>query len=170
MGARAKQGRRPWWRGRIVRWLLVPLALVVGFFVMAMRSGSTTLVDVLRQGNKRVLNPLMLQLAGRRHWYAARVEHVGRRSGRPYATPVVAEPIEGGFAIPLPYGTEVDWLRNVLAAGEATVVLDGVRHEVTQPVVVPTETVLADVPPDWGTRTRIYRIHHWLRVSETPTA
>ena len=151
-----------------MRWVLLPVVAAVAFFVAAMRSGSRPLVDIVRQGNKRVLNPVMLRLAGRRHWYAARVEHVGRRSGRPYATPVVAEPIEGGFAIPLPYGTEVDWLRNVLASGEATVVLDGVRHRVTHPVVVPSEAILAQVPPDWGTRSRLYRIRHWLRVSEAP--
>jgi len=149
-----------------VRWVLLPGMAALAFFVAAMRSGSRPLVDVVRQATKRVLNPVMLRLAGRRHWYAARVEHVGRRSGRPYATPVVAVPVEGGFAIPLPYGDGVDWLRNVLAAGEATVVLDGVRHRVTQPVVVPSGAVLAQVPPDWGTRTRIYRIRHWLRVSE----
>ena len=55
-------------------------------------------------------------------------------------------PVEGGFAIPLPYGDEVDWLRNVLAAGEATVVLDGVRHRVTQPVVVPSDADPLVVP------------------------
>ncbi|MGZ4746107.1 MAG: hypothetical protein ACXVYY_03375 [Oryzihumus sp.] len=160
------RARAPWWRGRFVCWVLLPVVAALAFFVAAMRSGSRPLVDVVRQGNKRVLNPVMLKMAGRRHWYAARVEHVGRRSGRPYATPVVAVPVEGGFAIPLPYGDEVDWLRNVLAAGEATVVLDGVRHRVRQPMVVPSEAILAKVPPDWGTRTRIYRIQHWLRVTE----
>ncbi|MGN6634294.1 MAG: hypothetical protein ACTHJ6_02370 [Oryzihumus sp.] len=163
-----REGRVPWWRGRFVRWVLLPVVAAVAFFVTAMRTGSRPLVDIVRQGNKRVLNPVMLRLAGRRHWYAARVEHVGRRSGRPYATPVVAVPIEGGFAIPLPYGAEVDWLRNVVAAGEATVVLDGVRHQVTKPVLVASDAILAQVPADWGPRTRTYRIQHWLRVSEAP--
>jgi len=30
------------------------------------------------------------------------------RSGHPYTTPVVAEPISDGFLIPLPYGVDVD--------------------------------------------------------------
>jgi hypothetical protein len=38
-----------------------------------------------------------------------------------YATPVVAVPAEGGFVIPLPYGEGVDWPKNVLAAGRATI-------------------------------------------------
>src|SRR4051812_10622879 len=32
-----------------------------------------------------------------RHWYAARLEHVGRRSGRAYAMPVVARRVPGGL-------------------------------------------------------------------------
>jgi deazaflavin-dependent oxidoreductase (nitroreductase family) len=166
MHGRRQRGQTPWWRARLVRWVLVPVVLLLAFFVMAVRSGSRPLVDVLRQGNKRVLNPVMLRLAGRRHWYAARVEHVGRRSGRSYATPVVAVPLEGGFAIPLPYGTEVDWLHNVQAAGEATVVLDGVRHRVGDPQVVPSEAILPALPPEWAMRTRFYRFSHWLRVTE----
>ena len=36
----------------------------------------------VRQFNKHVLNPVMRLAAGRRHWYAAALHHVGRRSGR----------------------------------------------------------------------------------------
>lgn len=36
-----------------------------------------------------------------------------------YATPVVAKPVAGGLAVPLPYGKRVNWLRNVEAAGHA---------------------------------------------------
>jgi hypothetical protein len=38
--------------------------------------------DAVRQVNKRVANPVMLRLAGRRYWYAAAIHHRGRRSGR----------------------------------------------------------------------------------------
>ncbi|HUH69305.1 MAG TPA: nitroreductase, partial [Mycobacterium sp.] len=57
----------------------------------------------------------MLRLAGRKHWYASAIRHAGRRSGKQYATPVVADRVADGFVIPLPYGTRVDWLQNVLA-------------------------------------------------------
>lgn len=82
-------------------------------------------LDHVRKFNKRVLNPLMLRMAGSKHWYAAVVEHTGRRSGKQYATPVAAEQTPDGFIIPLPYGVGVDWLRNVLAAGHATIRADG---------------------------------------------
>ena len=82
----------------------------------------TPLKNAVRVFNKHVLNPAMLTLAGRKHWYAAVIRHTGRRSGKSYATPVVADRVADGFILPLPYGTGVDWLRNVLAAGSATIV------------------------------------------------
>ena len=81
----------------------------------------TPLKNAVRVFNKHVLNPVMMNLAGRKHWYAAVIRHTGRRSGKSYATPVVADRVADGFILPLPYGTGVDWLRNVLAAGRATV-------------------------------------------------
>ena len=68
--------------------------------------------DAVRTFNKHVLNPAMLLLAGREHWYAAALQHTGRRSGKTYTTPVVADRVVDGVIVPLPYGTGVDWLRN----------------------------------------------------------
>lgn len=65
----------------------------------------------MRTFNKYVLNPPMRLPAGRKHWYASVIRHIGRRSGKAYATPVVAERVPDGFVIPLPYGADVDWLR-----------------------------------------------------------
>lgn len=56
----------------------------------------------VRTFNKHILNPMMPAVAGRRHWYAAALHHTGRRSGRHYTTPVVAQPVPDGFVIPLP--------------------------------------------------------------------
>jgi deazaflavin-dependent oxidoreductase (nitroreductase family) len=92
--------------------------------------------------NKRVLNPLMLLLAGRRHWYASRLQHVGRRTGTKYCTPVVAERIGTDVIVPLPYGTHVDWLRNVITANSATITTRGQTMTVADPQIVAAETVL----------------------------
>ncbi|GAA4759718.1 nitroreductase family deazaflavin-dependent oxidoreductase [Actinomycetospora chibensis] len=105
--------------------------------------------QAVRTFNKHVLNPLMLRLAGRRHWYAARVEHVGRRTQRAYATPVAARPVPGGFALPLPYGRDTDWCRNLLAAGGGVVTFDGARHDVTAPRIVPADEVRGSFTPYW---------------------
>ncbi|MDF2143722.1 nitroreductase family deazaflavin-dependent oxidoreductase [Knoellia sp. p5-6-4] len=98
--------------------------------------------DAIRAFNKRVLNPAMLTMAGRRHWYAAVLRHVGRRSGRRYATPVVAVPVPEGFVVPLPYGEQVDWLRNAVAAGGATIQFQGETFEVGVPVLLDAEEAL----------------------------
>lgn len=84
-----------------------------------------TTADAVRIFNKHVLNPLMLNLAGRKHWYASVIRHTGRRSAKIYATPVVADRVPDGFILPLPYGTDVDWLRNLLASGEAALTAVG---------------------------------------------
>ncbi len=47
--------------------------------------------------------------------------HRGRKSGREYSTPVAVIKKKNVYRIALPYGTDVDWLRNVVAAGEFTI-------------------------------------------------
>jgi deazaflavin-dependent oxidoreductase (nitroreductase family) len=118
----------------------------------------------IRKWNRRYVNPAMLRLAGRRYWYAARVEHVGRRSGRAYATPVTAVPIAGGFAVPLPYGVDVDWCRNLRAAGGGVVQLHGRRCAVTAPTVTATQAILAELPLRSRLVSRVFGIRHWLRL------
>ncbi|WP_431235847.1 nitroreductase/quinone reductase family protein [Mycolicibacterium psychrotolerans] len=86
--------------------------------------------------NKHVLNPAMLHLAGRKHWYASAIRHTGRTTGKSYVTPVVAERIADEFIIPLPYGTGVDWLRNVLAERRATITSGGRTYDVVSPEII----------------------------------
>jgi deazaflavin-dependent oxidoreductase (nitroreductase family) len=132
------------------------------------RGVRTGIRDAVRGFNKRLLNPVMLRLAGRRHWYAARLEHVGRRSGRSYATPVVASPVPGGFVVPLPYGQDVDWLRNVQAAQGGILVVQGRRYAFTEPEVLRTSQIYPDLPHQDQLRSRVWRIGHWLRVKAAP--
>ncbi|WP_214369178.1 hypothetical protein [Pseudonocardia sp. H11422] len=96
------------------------------------------------------------------------MEHLGRRSGRAYATPVIAQALPGGFTIPLPYGTDVDWRRNLTAAGGGVLEVEGERHTISEPRVVESSAVLAELPTLWRWVSRIYRIQHWLTVSAEP--
>jgi deazaflavin-dependent oxidoreductase (nitroreductase family) len=139
---KAKRDRRSAWR-RIGRPIALAFVLLVapmaalGLFSAVLRHGGPRARDKIRLLNKRVLNPAMMTLAGSRHFYAAVLRHRGRRSGREYATPVVAVPVAGdAFVVPLPYGEEVDWLKNVLAAGRATIEAKGATHEVAEPKVL----------------------------------
>ena len=139
---KAKKGNKPAWRGirRIVALVVLPLValmMVLTLFSLALRYGGPQVRDKIRILNKRVLNPAMMKLAGRRHWYAAVIRHRGRRSGKEYATPVVAVPVAGdAFVIPLPYGEDVDWLKNVLAAGRAAAEAKGETYDIFEPEVI----------------------------------
>lgn len=103
--------------------------------------------DAVRSFNKHALNPAMMHLAGRRYWYAAVMRHTGRRSGRHYATPVVADRVMNGFIVPLPYGTDVDWLRNVQASGAAAVSVGGHTYDVVEPEIIDAATAGPQLSP-----------------------
>jgi len=107
--------------------------------VAVFRSKWPPAINVVRHFNKAVLNPVMLRMAGSRNWYASVVHHVGRKSGKPYATPVVAEASGADLYIPLPYGTHVDWCANALAAGGCVIEHRGDRYETTDPAIIPAE-------------------------------
>ena len=87
------------------------------------------------------LNPLILKLAGRRHVRAyAVIEHRGRRSGRRYTTPVSARPTGDGFVVPMAFGEQADWFRNVHAAGECVVRWNGTTYHLVEPVLIDEAT------------------------------
>ena len=70
--------------------------------------------------NRRVVNPAMRHLAGRVPLMGI-VNHRGRTSGRTYRTPVLLFRSGNRVVIALTYGRDVDWVRNVTAAGEVTI-------------------------------------------------
>ncbi len=126
--------------------------------------------DAVRVFNKHVLNPAMLRLAGRRHWYASVIRHKGRRSGKAYATPVVADRVADGFVVPLPYGTRVDWLRNVQADGHATIRSDGSEYELVDPEILDAPTALPLVPARHRRSFERMRIENFLRLRDAAVA
>jgi deazaflavin-dependent oxidoreductase (nitroreductase family) len=67
------------------------------------------------------------------------VVHRGRRTGRTYRTPVFAARHGTRLALAVLYGVDSDWVRNVLAAGEAQVVRLGGTLRVTDPQLVATK-------------------------------
>jgi deazaflavin-dependent oxidoreductase (nitroreductase family) len=92
------------------------------------------LLKTLARINKRITNPVMRRFA--RIPPMAIVVHRGRSSGSEYRTPVFAFPTDQGFAIALTFGHEVDWLKNVLAAGSCKLVRQGHTIEAGNPRVV----------------------------------
>jgi deazaflavin-dependent oxidoreductase (nitroreductase family) len=92
------------------------------------------LVRVAMRPMTKVLNPLVARLAGRRHFpMAAQLGHTGRRSGRDYVTSVGAR-VSGDVAvIPLTFGNQSDWAKNVRAAGGCSIRVNGQDYQAAKP-------------------------------------
>lgn len=136
------------------------VAMLGAVFVVGMRAKNPAVQRRIRRVNKAFWNPRAMEDAGTPGAYAAVIHHVGRRSGAAYHTPIVPTPTEDGFVVALPYGTSADWVKNVLAAGNATLVHEGVTHAVDRPEVVPT----AEVEGCFDQAER--RAHKAMRVDE----
>lgn len=99
--------------------------------------GPSLIVKIVMRPMTKVLNPLIVKLAGRRHFHmAAQIQHVGRRSGRTYMTPVSARRSGDMVVIALTFGNQSDWSRNVRSAGGGTIRIEGQDYHVTQPRVM----------------------------------
>ena len=133
--------------GRLAAGIGVLLVVAVVGFLLVVRLRQRQLLYRVRGFNQRFLNPLVLSFAGREGsgGYAI-IRHTGRRTGRPYATPIVAQPTADGFVIALPYGADVDWLRNVRAAGTCQIQRNGIAYTCGEPELIGQEVALALIP------------------------
>jgi deazaflavin-dependent oxidoreductase (nitroreductase family) len=64
-------------------------------------------------------------------------EHVGRKSGTPYRTPLTVFSTDDGVAILLTYGPNRDWLKNVVSAVGGRMRRYGKTFELTDPRMMP---------------------------------
>ena len=99
----------------------------------------------LRRVNRVFTNPLLGTVA----WLVpplAIVHHVGRKTGRSYRSPVVAIPSGGGYVIPMTYGRDVDWARNIVHAGGCELEQLGRRHKLRKPRIVGLRTAEPKLP------------------------
>jgi deazaflavin-dependent oxidoreductase (nitroreductase family) len=87
--------------------------------------------------NRAVTNPIQRSYAWLLPPWVV-ICHRGRRSGRPYRTPVNAWVRGRVLAIVVLYGEESDWVRNVLAGG-AQVVRAGHTHDLLHPRLISPE-------------------------------
>jgi len=85
------------------------------------------------------LNKLTRRLARRGRGPFALVRNVGRTSGKVYETPVILGRVSEGFVAELTYGPEVQWYRNIVAAGRCEVVYRGHDYAVDAIEPYPTE-------------------------------
>jgi deazaflavin-dependent oxidoreductase (nitroreductase family) len=83
----------------------------------------------------RFVNPITLRFAGRVPGFEI-VHHVGRATGRSYATPMNVFRDGDAWVMALTYGAEVQWVSNVLAAGGCDLEVGGRRIRLTDPQLI----------------------------------
>lgn len=101
----------------------------------------------------------------------AYVEHVGRRTGAVYRTPVLPRVVGDLVYVPLPYGVDVNWSRNVRAAGHCRIQHHGMTYDLDEPAVI-TAAERPDLPRplrDWLVRrgNRYLRLHVLAELAGT---
>ncbi|MCV7065289.1 nitroreductase family deazaflavin-dependent oxidoreductase [Mycolicibacterium houstonense] len=88
----------------------------------------------IARANKVGLNRLTRFIAPWAPGWAV-VIHRGRKSGRTFRTPLWAFRRGHGFVIALTYGSQADWVRNVLAAGGCELESRRRHYTMTEPEV-----------------------------------
>lgn len=130
----------------------------------------------------RRFNPYALRVSSRVPPWAT-LHHVGRTTGREYRTPVTAfaarapidtrvehpgDPVEIGefrdvlVLTPLPWGPDVDWCRNVRAAGSFRLTRKGVDYRADQLRVVATDDARNLLGGFVGAAARMVGVQHFL--------
>jgi len=89
----------------------------------------------LRSVTATVLNPLTRLIGGRLPYFGI-ITHVGRRSGRTYRTPLNIFRQGDHYYVALTYGSDVDWVKNVRAAGRCQLRTRGRNVVLVEPEVI----------------------------------
>jgi deazaflavin-dependent oxidoreductase (nitroreductase family) len=116
--------------------------------------------------NRRITNPLALPLGG---WAPLQgsLEHVGRKSGKRYRTPLNIFDTDAGYVILIGYGLDSHWVQNVLAGGPAIIH----KHGKTVPVANPRLVSKAEAEPLVTSSARFfYRLHPYSDAALVLTA
>jgi deazaflavin-dependent oxidoreductase (nitroreductase family) len=99
----------------------------------------------LRHFATRFIDPLLLPVATRLPAFGV-LTHVGRKTGRVYRTPINLFRRGDAYLFFLTYGSDVQWVKNVIAAGSCSVETGGRVVELVEPELI-TDPTLRPAPP-----------------------
>jgi deazaflavin-dependent oxidoreductase (nitroreductase family) len=113
------------------------------------------------------IEPIARPLAGKR-WFPlwAVLQHTGRTSGKTYRTPVVTFRTPDGFVIPLPFGDQTQWAKNLLASGNGSLRWKGRDWPFQGPDIVETGVARSALGPVFGRLVNLVGIRHFVRVRD----
>lgn len=133
--------------GRIARITLIVAGLLAAgattlftVIVVGVRTRNPAFIDAFTGFQRDVLNPQALKVAGTSESPFGVIEHVGRRSGRRFETPVGVTRDGEDWVVPVVYGSSSGWVQNLLAAGSGILRIDGERRRIDGATLVPLVT------------------------------
>jgi deazaflavin-dependent oxidoreductase (nitroreductase family) len=124
--------------------------------------------DRVRVMNKHVINKLLIHIAGKRFGHFAILSHTGRKSGKLYRIPIIAEPFQGGFVFALTYGKKVDWYANIKAKGSCSIHWKNKDYHLVDPVFIDKEVGLLAFPKLIRPGLRTAGIEDFLKLEVQP--
>jgi len=121
-------------------------------------------LDRVRWFNKHVPNKILIHICGREFGHFAILSHTGRKSGRLYRTPIIAEPIDTGFVVALTYGKKVDWYANVKAKGSCSLYWKKKDYQLVNPELIDKEIGLKAFPVLVRSALKMVGIEYYLKL------
>lgn len=125
-------------------------------------------LDRIRVINKHVTNKILIHISGRKFGHFAILSHVGRKSGKLFRIPIIAEPIKNGFVIALTYGKKVDWYENVIAKGGCSLIWKNNEYILINPEFIDKEIGVTAFPDIFRSVLRKMGIQYYLRLVIQP--
>lgn len=119
--------------------------------------------------NRIAANPVIGLFAGRIPPLAL-IAHRGRRSGRRYRTPVVGWFAGDEFIVPLTYGPDTDWVRNVRSAGEGRLIRRGRIYRIDAPTIGQGIRRAPGIPRLIRRLLPVIKVDHYLRLRYHPAS
>jgi len=93
----------------------------------------------------RYVNPVTRRVAGKLPTFGV-LTHLGRKTGRTYQTPINVFRRDDAYFFFLTYGSDAQWVKNVLAAGSCSLRTRGRVVELVEPELI-TDPELRPAPP-----------------------
>jgi len=120
----------------------------------------------LRTFVKHFINPVLRNLTRGSRGPFALLRHVGRRSGKTYETPIMVFRARDGFIIVLTYGPQVDWLRNLQAAGQGSLRWHRQEYVFRKPELIDAQTAEQALPPLIKRVLRLRGVHEFVKLPD----
>jgi deazaflavin-dependent oxidoreductase (nitroreductase family) len=116
----------------------------------------------------RFIDPLLLPVATRLPAFGV-LTHVGRKTGRVYRTPINLFRRGDAYLFFLTYGSDVQWVKNVIAAGSCSVETGGRAVELVEPELITDPELRPAPPPVRFLERRIAGVTQYLRMRVAST-